>query len=187
MRQRIAQLATAAEVARALGRASSCAASSRQGKPPTVEASQYKLFATSSRSASPRCARHRGRRARSCAWTRQDAPVRGPLRGCLPRHGDRDDRRRLVRDPEEHHRAAPARPAEELLSPCATRPRAARRRHGARPLHGRARGALHAHPRRLRRARGEGRRAAEEARRADRAGVLDLRARAAACSRCGST
>jgi len=45
VRQRIAQLATQCEVARALG-LRFVAASTTKGKPPTVEASEYKLFAT---------------------------------------------------------------------------------------------------------------------------------------------
>jgi 3-oxocholest-4-en-26-oyl-CoA dehydrogenase alpha subunit len=45
MRQRIAQLATQCEVARALG-LRFVAASTTKGKPPTVEASEYKLYAT---------------------------------------------------------------------------------------------------------------------------------------------
>jgi alkylation response protein AidB-like acyl-CoA dehydrogenase len=45
VRQRIAQLATQAEVARALG-LRFVAASTSKGKPPTVEASEYKLYAT---------------------------------------------------------------------------------------------------------------------------------------------
>jgi alkylation response protein AidB-like acyl-CoA dehydrogenase len=45
VRQRIAQLATQCEVARALG-LRFVAASMRGGKPPTVEASEYKLYAT---------------------------------------------------------------------------------------------------------------------------------------------
>ena len=45
VRQRIAQLATQCEVARALG-LRFVAASTTKGKPPTVEASEYKLYAT---------------------------------------------------------------------------------------------------------------------------------------------
>ncbi|HXK22056.1 MAG TPA: acyl-CoA dehydrogenase family protein [Myxococcota bacterium] len=45
VRQRVAQLATQCEVARALG-LRFVAASMRGGKPPTVEASEYKLYAT---------------------------------------------------------------------------------------------------------------------------------------------
>ena len=45
VRQRIAQLATQCEVARALG-LRFVAASTSKGKPPTVEASEYKLYAT---------------------------------------------------------------------------------------------------------------------------------------------
>jgi hypothetical protein len=45
VRQRIAQLATQTEVARVLG-LKFVAASTRGGKPPTVEASEYKLYAT---------------------------------------------------------------------------------------------------------------------------------------------
>jgi len=45
VRQRIAQLATQCEVARVLG-LRFVAASTTQGKPPTVEASEYKLYAT---------------------------------------------------------------------------------------------------------------------------------------------
>jgi hypothetical protein len=45
VRQRIAQLATQCEVARVLG-LRFVAASTTRGKPPTVEASEYKLFAT---------------------------------------------------------------------------------------------------------------------------------------------
>jgi len=45
VRQRIAQLATQCEVARALG-LRFVAASTAKGKPPTVEASEYKLYAT---------------------------------------------------------------------------------------------------------------------------------------------
>ena len=47
VRQRIAQLATQAEVARVMGLRFVHAARGVTGKPPTVEASQYKLFATS--------------------------------------------------------------------------------------------------------------------------------------------
>ena len=69
VRQRIAQLATQCEVARALG-LRFVAASTTKGKPPTVEASEYKLYATQlSQRVANAGARHRGRRARSCACT----------------------------------------------------------------------------------------------------------------------
>ena len=44
------------------------------------------------------------------------APARRPLRALVPLHRRRHDRRRHLRDPEEHHRAPRARAAGELLS-----------------------------------------------------------------------
>ena len=96
----------------------------------------------------PAAGAHRGR------------PDEGPLRVDLPLHGDRHDRRRRLRDPEEHHRPPRPRPPQELLS---ADWRSARRRRStaSRVLDfatvgpGRPRVA---HARRLRRRRGQGRR-----------------------------
>ena len=74
VRQRIAQLATQCEVARALG-LRFVAASTTKGKPPTVEASEYKLYATQlSQRVANAAARHRGRgRAAARAHRRRSA------------------------------------------------------------------------------------------------------------------
>ena len=116
VRQRIAQLATQAEVARALGPAlrrgfhHQGQAAHRRG----VGVQALRDAALAARR--ERGARHRGRGRAAARAHRGCAAARAP-RDELPLLGDRHDRRRRVRDPEEHHRAPQARPAEELLNP----------------------------------------------------------------------
>ena len=115
IRQRLAQLATQLEVARVMG-LKFVFESSKGGAAPTAEASEYKLFATelSKRLAN---AVHGHRRARVAAAGQDRRGTHGrPVRVDLPLHRDRHHRRRGVGDPEEHHRPAQARTAEELLS-----------------------------------------------------------------------
>ena len=120
VRREIARLATEAEVARVLGLR--VVAASMKGEkmpgtpPPTIESSEYKLFATEF---SRRLATRRWTSAGPGAQLRvqhRDRAHGGPGRVDLPLHRDRHDRRRRVRDPEEHHRPARARPPEELLT-----------------------------------------------------------------------
>ena len=121
VRQRIAQLATQAEVARCLGLrvvAASVKAEKIEGAPPpTVESSQYKLFATEYSRRLADASMDLG--APGLAAAGADLAGRadgGPGRVHLPLHGDRHDRRRRVGDPEERHRPPRAGPPEELLT-----------------------------------------------------------------------
>ena len=114
VRSRIAQLHTEAEVARVLG-LKFVFASSQGGAPPTAEASEYKLFTTEYSRRLADASMDIGRPRRPAAGARRGRPHGGPGRVDLPLHGDRHHRRRLLGDPEEHHRPAQARPPEELL------------------------------------------------------------------------
>jgi len=119
VRQRIAQLVTEAEVARVLGL--KVVAASMKGEkvpgtpPPTVESSEYKLFATSSRGVSRMRRWTSAVRARSCGCRTKTAPMEGRAESTYRYTVIDTDRRRRVGDPEEHHRPARARASEELL------------------------------------------------------------------------
>jgi alkylation response protein AidB-like acyl-CoA dehydrogenase len=96
VRQRIAQLATQCEVARALG-LRFVAASTTKGKPPTVEASEYKLYATQlSQRVANAAVDIAGPGAQLRVHT-EDAPLRGRPE-MTTATGDRHDRRRRLRD-----------------------------------------------------------------------------------------
>ena len=98
----------------ALDRRFVCAAKSG-GKPPTIPSSQYKLFTTTlSQRVCKDALDITGSRGHDPRGPGRSAAAR-PLRGRLPRHHERDGGRRIVGDPEEHHRPAPPRAAEELL------------------------------------------------------------------------
>ena len=115
IRQRLAQLATQLEVARVMG-LKFVFESSKGGAAPTAEASEYKLFATElSKRLANASMDIAGPGSQLRVKTEERADGR-PGRVDLPLHGDRHHRRRRVGDPEEHHRPAQARTAEELLS-----------------------------------------------------------------------
>ena len=172
VRQRIAQLVTDAEVARVLGL--KVVAASMKGEkvpgtpPPTVESSKYKLFATEfSRRLASASMDIGGPGTQLRVRVNPDAPMAGPGGVDVSLHRDRHDRRRFVGDPEERHRPARARSPEELLS--------AHVLQGCDRSRSRVGGSGGAHVAlagRLRRARREGRSAAEAVGRADRAAVL---------------
>ena len=119
VRQRIAQLVTDAEVARVLGL--KVVAASMKGEkvpgtpPPTVESSQYKLFATEFSRRLASASMDIGGPGNAAPGSHEDRADGGPGRVDVPLHRDRHDRRRLVGDPEERHRPARARAPEELL------------------------------------------------------------------------
>ena len=115
VRRTIAHIVADTAVAKALSVRFVCAAKSG-GKPPTIESSQYKLFTTSLSQRVCKDAldipgtrrRDHGRPGRrAAAWS---------IRRRLPRDHERDGGRRILGDPEEHHRAPSPRVAEELLS-----------------------------------------------------------------------
>ena len=169
---RIAKLATDAEVSRVLGLHVSWprAGEKAPGRPPpTTESSEYKLFATESPAASPTPRWTSAGRARSCGCAPRRTHGR-PGRVDLPLHRDRHHRRRRVGDPEEHHRPARARPPEELLAPVVDRLLSGVTVLDLSSVGPAARTSRLA--RRLRRARGEGRAAAQAVGRADRAALL---------------
>ena len=124
VRSKMANLHTEAEVARVMGLKFVAEAVKvehlvREGKPyqpPTVVASEYKLFAT-----------ELSKRLASSAMDIGGAgcPAPGEDRGRsdgrpfgvdLPLHRHRHHRRRRLGDPEEHHRPSRSRPSEELLT-----------------------------------------------------------------------
>ena len=122
IRQRIAQLATQAEVARVPRPAASSTPSveGREGRGRTaadrrgvgVQALRDRVLAPRS----PNASMDLGGAGRQLRVHTEDAPMEGRAGVDLPLHGDRHDRRWRLRDPEEHHRAPRARPAEELLT-----------------------------------------------------------------------
>ena len=122
VRQRIAQLVTEAEVARVLGPALRAAVDEAAATPPPTEASEYKLFATELSKRLADASMDIGGPGRAAAGRHRGRADGGPRRVDLPLHRHRHDRRRRVRDPEEHHRPPQARPAEELLMPMAGGP-----------------------------------------------------------------
>ena len=99
--------------------ASRCASSARRrgaaSRPPSSRRST---------SSTPPSSRSAPATSRSTSWVRaasyegrhRGGAPRRPLRGGVPLHRGRDDRRRGLGDPEEHHRPPQARAAEELLS-----------------------------------------------------------------------
>ena len=96
--------------------ASSSSSPPRAAPPPTAEASEYKLFATElSKRLANASMDIAGPGSQLRVKTDGGADGR-PGRVHLPLHRDRHHRRRRLGDPEEHHRPAQARPAEELLS-----------------------------------------------------------------------
>ena len=131
IRQRLAWLATEGEVARGLGLAF-VAASAKGGAPPTSEASEYKLYATELSKRLANASMDIAGPGSQLRVRTEDAPMAGTSRVDVPLHGHRHDRRRRIGDPEEHHRQAQARPAEEFLSVTVNRSR--RRVTSCRPL-----------------------------------------------------
>ena len=116
IRRVVARAATETAVAHALSKRFVCAAKdvARQAADRAgvaVQAVQHRARAARL----PRGARRDGRGGPAARRAGRLAAAR-PLRARLPRDLGRHARRRLVGGPEEHHRAAPPRPAQELLS-----------------------------------------------------------------------
>ena len=152
VRSRLARLHTDAEVARVMGlkvvaesvkgehetKATGRAGQAADGRVVGVQAVRHRVLEAAGRRVDGhRRARHAAARAH------RGRADEGAGRVDLPLHRDRHDRRRRLRDPEEHHRPARPRAPEELLtcpalpqagrprwpaSPCSTSPRSVRRR-----------------------------------------------------------
>ena len=173
IRQRLAQLATQLEVARVIG-LKFVFESSKGGAAPTAWASEYKLYATELSKRLADASMDIAGPGSQLTGEDGGGPDGRSGRVDLSLHGHRHHRRRRLGDPEEHHRPAQARPAEELLSVTQAVARPARRDNGPRPLDGRAGGALHPAAGRLRRPRRQGRSGTLGRRGSDRAAVLRL-------------
>ena len=118
VRSRIAHLATTAEVARGMGLRvvdASMKAEPGGGHPPTVEASEYKLFTTEFSKRLADASMDLGGPGTQLRVGTEEAPMAGPGRVDLPLHGARHHRRRHLRGAEEHHHPTGPRPPEELL------------------------------------------------------------------------
>ena len=115
IRKQIARLATEAEVARVLG-LRFVAKSMKGGAPPTTEASEYKLYATELSKRLANASMDIGGPGSQLRVQDRGGADEGARRVDVPLHRHRHRRRRRLRDPEEHHLAAQARPPEELLS-----------------------------------------------------------------------
>ncbi len=118
VRARIARLVTEAEVARVLGLrvvAASMKVEKTKGPPPTLESSQYKLFATEFSRRLASASMDIGGPGTQLRVKTKEAPMEGRGGIDVPLHSDRHDRRWHVGSAEEHHRPPRARPAQELL------------------------------------------------------------------------
>ena len=112
-RRAVAQAATQLEVARMLQRR--VISEALKDRVPTVQSSQYKLFMNELGQRVANAALDLiGAEAQLKPGNRRRADRR-PLRALVPLHRGRHDRRRHLGDPEEHHRAARAGAAAELL------------------------------------------------------------------------
>ena len=124
VRARLANLHAEAEVARVLGlkfvaEAVKVEQAVREGKegfqPPTVAASEYKLYATELSKRLADASMDIAGPGIAAAGPHHRRPHGRPLRVDLPLHRDRHHRRRLLGDPEEHHRPPGPRSPQELL------------------------------------------------------------------------
>ena len=138
VRARLANLHTEAEVARVLGlkfvaEAVKVEQAVREGKegfqPPTVAASEYKLYATELSKRLADASMDIAGPGSQLRGPHRRRPDEGPGRLHVPLHRDRHHRGRRLGDPEEHHRPPGPRPPQELLTVCvpmATEPRTLR-------------------------------------------------------------
>ena len=168
IRQRLAQLATQLEVARVMG-LKFVFESSKGGAAPTAEASEYKLFATElSRAPGQRLHGHRRARVASCGSRprRRRWPAAPSRPTATPSSTPSAAGPRRSRRTSSPGASSDCRRTSEVADATRTE-RPPRRGHRARPLDGRAGGALHAPAGRLRGAGGEGRARSVGRRRAD--------------------
>ena len=142
VRSKIAQLVTQGEVSRLLGlRVVDASVKSETSGGRAADDRVVRLQALRDGVLAPAGERVDGHRrpGRAAAGAHRGSADGGAGRVDVPLHGDRHDRRRRFRDPEEHHRPPRPRPPEELL--IGADDRDAGRDHRARSGVGRARGA----------------------------------------------